>query len=454
MKRKITLFIIVCISLIVASCSKEATISGTTDNYQELSLYSFRKGDANLLHKMKIDSVTKGFQQLVQLPYEGIYLLGRNEQALHPIYLKSGENVELQLMKNRLSLSGESGQENLTLFQWEKSVEDVKIHAFMHNYLPGEYSVEYTEFFKELETVAIVRDNLLKELENKNDGFYLFLKQKIKVDLDFYALSYLRNAKYQIPDSVELPDYYQELDIEKNLLNLDVLELPNAGIMLETCVWFQNQDKDQSSGDYLSSAMGLLKERELQQEYLLSLASHFKFYEDLQRLLDEIDDGFFEKDNLCKLERIKEKLSWSTPGLKAPDFKAMKPDSTWMKLSDFRGKVVVVDVWATWCEPCKRMIPLYHQLAEELKQENIVFLNICVGTWVEGDLWRRMSKNYQMEENTSFVNGWDSDFVKKYQISGVPRYMIFDEEGCIVSVKAPNPTTPKLKELIIKTLNK
>ena len=41
MKRKITLFIIVCISLIVATCSKEATISGTTDNYQELSLYSF-----------------------------------------------------------------------------------------------------------------------------------------------------------------------------------------------------------------------------------------------------------------------------------------------------------------------------------------------------------------------------------------------------------------------------
>ena len=454
MKRKITLFIIVCISLIVASCSKEATISGITDNYQGLSLYSFRKGDVNLLHKIEIDSVTKGFQQLVQLPYEGIYLLGRDEQALHPIYLKSGGNVELQLMKNRLSLSGESGQENLALFQWEKSVEDVKIHAFMHNYLPGEYSVEYTEFFKELETAAIVRDNLLKELENKNDGFYLLLKQKIKADLDFYALSYLKNAKYQIPDSVELPKYYQGLDLKNNFLNPNILNLPNAGAMLEIYVWYQNRDNEQSVDGLFPYAMELLKEKELQQEYLLSLASHFKFYDELQRLLDEVGNRFFEGDYINRLDQIKEKLSWSTPGLIAPDFEAMRPDSTWVKLSDFKGKVVVVDVWATWCEPCKRMTPLYHQLAEEMKQENVVFLNVCVGTWVEVDLWRKMSENYQIEENTSFVNGWKSDFVKKYQISGVPRYMIFDKEGRIVSVKAPNPTTPRLKEMIVKTLTK
>ena len=454
MKRKITLFIVVCISLIVASCSKEATISGITDNYQGLSLYSFRKGDVNLLHKIEIDSVTKGFQQLVQLPYEGIYLLGRDEQALHPIYLKSGENVELQLMKNRLSLSGESGQENMALFQWEKSVEDVKIHAYMHNYLPGEYSVEYTEFFKELETAAIVQDNLLKDLENKNDAFYLLLKQKIKADLDFYALSYLKNAKYQIPDSVELPKYYQGLDLKNNFLNPNILNLPNAGVMLEIYVWYQNRDNEQSVDGLFPYAMELLKEKELQQEYLLSLASHFKFYDELQRLLDEVGNRFFEGDYINRLDQIKEKLSWSTPGLIAPDFEAMRPDSTWVKLSDFKGKVVVVDVWATWCEPCKRMTPLYHQLAEEMKQENVVFLNVCVGTWVEVDLWRKMSENYQIEENTSFVNGWKSDFVKKYQISGVPRYMIFDKEGRIVSVKAPNPTTPRLKEMIVKTLTK
>lgn len=454
MKKSITFFWLVCISFIVASCSKEATISGITDNYKALSLYSFKKGEVNLLHTMEIDSVTKEFRQLVQLPYEGLYLLGRNEKALYPVYLKGGERVELQLEKNRLSLSESSGKENQALFQWEEGVEDVKIHGFLHNYLPGEYSVEYTEFFKELETAADLRDHLLKDLEDENEAFYSLLKYKIRTDLDFYALSFLKNARYQIPDSVELLDYYKELDLERNLLNLDVLELPNAGMMLETCVWYQNRDKEPATVSSVACAKESLKDKELQQEYFLSLASRFKFYEEFQHLLDETGNNFFERNYLCRIERIKEKLSWSAPGLMAPDFEAMKPDSTWMKLSDFKGKTVVVDVWATWCEPCKRMTPLYHQLEKELKQENVVFLNVCVGTWAEVDLWRKMSKDYQIEENTSFVNGWNSDFVKKYQISGVPRYMIFDEEGRIVSVKAPNPTTSKLKELIVKTLKK
>ena len=454
MKKFTSLFLLACISFMVASCSKEAAISGTTDKNQELSLYSFRKGEVSLLHTMKVDSITKGFQQQVQLPYEGLYLLGRNEQALYPIYLKSGEAVELQLKNNRLSLSGKSGKENQALFQWEGSVEDVKMHAFLYNYLPGEYSVEYTAFFKELETAATVRDKLLKDLEDKNNEFYSLLKYKMKTDLDFYALSFLKNAKYQIPDSVELPDYYQNLDLEKNLLNLKILELPNAGMMLEACVWYQNQDKGQSIASSLSSAMESLKEKELQQEYLLSQASHVKFYDELQSLLDEVGDGFFDDDYKSRLNKIKEKLSWSAPGLQAPDFKAMKLDSTWVSLSDFKGKVVVVDVWATWCEPCKRMMPLFHQLEQELKDENVAFINVCVGTWAEVDLWKTMAKGFQIEENTSFVNGWKSDFVKDYHISGVPRYMIFDEEGRIVSVKAPNPLKPELKELIIKTLNK
>ena len=186
----------------------------------------------------------------------------------------------------------------------------------------------------------------------------------------------------------------------------------------------------------------------------MSKAYHVKFYDELQSLLDEVGDGFFDDDYKSRLNKIKEKLSWSAPGLQAPDFKAMKLDSTWVSLSDFKGKVVVVDVWATWCEPCKRMMPLFHQLEQELKDENVAFINVCVGTWAEVDLWKTMAKGFQIEENTSFVNGWKSDFVKDYHISGVPRYMIFDEEGRIVSVKAPNPLKPELKELIIKTLNK
>ena len=55
---------------------------------------------------------------------------------------------------------------------------------------------------------------------------------------------------------------------------------------------------------------------------------------------------------------------------------------------------------------------------------------------------------YTHDEKMDFLY----EFAKNYHISGVPRYMIFDKEGRIVTVDAPNPTTDKLKQLILKTL--
>lgn len=454
MKKAVKLFFLFCISWVVVSCSNEATIHGTTDKKQDIFLYTFRRGNVDILQTMKLDSVTQTFQISVDLPYEGLYLLGRNEQALYPVYLKRGENIALELLKNRISLVGEASEENQALFQWEKQVEEVKIHSFLHNFLSGEHSVEYDVFFKELENAAVVRSELLKNLDSKDGEFYSLLKNKMKADLDFYALSYWKNSMLQIPDSVSLPDYYQHLYLDAEFDELDLLELPNAGKMLEAYVWYKNKDKGIASGKMIESALEILKEKDIQQEYLLSVASQFKFYDEYQLLLKQVGSSVFEGNYLSRLKAIEDKLSWSAPGLKAPDFKAMRPDSTWVSLSDYKGKVVVVDVWATWCEPCKRMMPLFHKLEQELKDENVAFINVCVGTWVESELWKKMAKEFQIEANTSFVNGWKSDFVKDYRITGVPRYMIFDEEGCIVSVKAPNPLKPELKELILKVLKK
>lgn len=454
MKKLAELFFLFSVCLLVASCSKKATIYGTTDKKQDISLYAFHRGNVDFLQTMQLDSVTQTFQLSLELPYEGLYLLGSDIQTLHPVYLKGGENLCLEFEKNRISLVGEASEENEFLFHWEKQVEEVKIHSFLYNFLYREYSVGYKEFFKELENAAVVRDELLKKLENKDGEFYSLLKNKIKADLDFYALSYLKNSNHQIPDSVSLSEYYQHLYLDTEFDELDILELPYAGKMLEAYVWYKNKDKGIASDRMIESALGILKKKDIQQEYLLSVASQFKFYDEYQSLLEQVESDFFEGNYFSRLKAIEDKLSWSAPGLKAPDFKAMRPDSTWISLSDYKGKVVVVDVWATWCEPCKRMMPLFHKLEQELSNKNIAFINVCVGTWVESDLWKKMAKEFQVENNTSFVNGWKSDFVKDYRISGVPRYMIFDEEGRIVSVKAPNPLKPELKELILKTLKK
>lgn len=454
MSKLVNLLFTICVCMFVVSCTKETTINIAVETKQDLSLYMFNKGDINVLQAFEINPETNTGKVVVQLPYEGLYLIGQNEYALFPVYLKYGDIINLEYKDNRLQLLEEGGNENQLLFEWENMIGDIRTHAFLYNFLAGGHSVSYDEFFAELEDIAPKQKDIRERMKHTNGDFASFMDTKIQADWDFYAISYLKNFAHQIPDSVALPDIYQKLQKSEITLKAELLDLPYVGNILEAYAWFYNQNKGTVAKENIKNEMKFLKDKDFQQEYLLTIASRYKFYDELQSLLELIGDDFFVEDYSLRLNKIKEKLSWSTPGLQAPDFKAMKLDSTWVSLSDFRGKVVVVDVWATWCEPCKRMMPLFHQLEQELKDENIAFINVCVGTWVESDLWREMAEEFQIEDNTSFVSGWKSDFVKDYHITGVPRYMIFDEEGRIVSVKAPNPLKPELKELIIKTLNK
>lgn len=75
-----------------------------------------------------------------------------------------------------------------------------------------------------------------------------------------------------------------------------------------------------------------------------------------------------------------------------------------------------------------------------------------MGVSVEQERWADVTGKDHLEGNLCFIDGWNGDFAENYKITGVPRYMVFDQLGRIVSVAAPKPTAPELKELIKKVL--
>ncbi len=120
-----------------------------------------------------------------------------------------------------------------------------------------------------------------------------------------------------------------------------------------------------------------------------------------------------------------------------------------MSLTDFKGKVVLVDVWATWCGPCKAQIPHLEKLEKEYHGKDIVFISVSVDE--KKDKWLNMIKKDNLGGVQLWANGF-SKICKDYSIKGIPRFMLFDKEGNIISVDAPRPSEPKLKELINKYL--
>ena len=113
----------------------------------------------------------------------------------------------------------------------------------------------------------------------------------------------------------------------------------------------------------------------------------------------------------------------------APNFILTDTEGNQVKLSDYKGKIVLLDFWATWCPPCRRGIPDLIDLQNEYKK-NLVVIGISVDTDSKSDVVP-FTKEYGI--NYKVVYG-DYDVVEKYgNIQSVPTTFIIDQKGKIVS---------------------
>jgi len=124
------------------------------------------------------------------------------------------------------------------------------------------------------------------------------------------------------------------------------------------------------------------------------------------------------------------------------------------KLEDLRGKYVYIDVWATWCGPCRAEIPFLQKVEEKYKGKNIEFVSISVDVDKDHEKWVNFVKEKQLGGMQLFADkNWNSDFMKSYNINSIPRFILLDPKGNIVSSDAERPSDPALAEKLDKLLN-
>jgi len=113
----------------------------------------------------------------------------------------------------------------------------------------------------------------------------------------------------------------------------------------------------------------------------------------------------------------------------APNFTLPGLNGKMINLSDYRGKVVLVNVWATWCPPCVDEMPSMEKLYQALKDENFEILAVSIDA-----LGEKVVAPFMKKYNLSFPALIDPDGSIKtlYQTTGVPESFIINQEGVLV----------------------
>jgi peroxiredoxin len=134
-----------------------------------------------------------------------------------------------------------------------------------------------------------------------------------------------------------------------------------------------------------------------------------------------------EKDTLFNLPP----MSRIQPGLSAPDFVFPGLDGKTVRLADYKGKVVFLNIWATWCPPCREEMPSMEKLYKELKGKDFEILAVSIDTAGAKDV-----APFMKEFHLSFPVLLDPAGATKslYGTTGVPESFIINKEGLIEQI--------------------
>jgi thiol-disulfide isomerase/thioredoxin len=295
------------------------------------------------------------------------------------------------------------------------------------------------------------------KIENRN-GDTLFIKdgntivQEIKLNPTgiFQAQFPIKDGMYQLFDGAE----YAQLFLRNGY---DLKMTMNAAEFDETIKF---EGKGSKENNFLAEET--MSEEKFGYDKVLALDEvNFaktideKSKTDLDKLnkagLDPLFVQIHKKDmenNLLGLQQYHAQISANKKmnNSKAPNFDYENAAGGKTSLASLKGKYVYIDVWATWCGPCRAEIPSLKKVEEKYHDKNIEFVSISVDVEKDHEKWKNFVKEKQLGGTQLYADkNWLSDFIKSFNINSIPRFILIDPNGIVVDADAARPSDPRLQ---------
>lgn len=452
MKKILNFFFGVC--LIFQSCSNpqvfEITIPEGPNPYDSIFIQELISGET--LAKIPLNSHQRKFFFPINQPLlTGFQVKGQEYTYLS--ILEPGSKKEL-IFESQSFMTKSEIADSLANYMWRSTDEMFSRYGSLL-FRGGEPAIVKEKFDSLIATRQEFISKALNQLTEGEAGILNFQNQaRAKNFLMYYGrivrelaptdsyFDFVENIPNYGTEAKSLPDVVlYQYEIEHLRKNDSIRSIPSFLDLIES------RTTDPDLRDFLKA-------------YYIQSAINFPTYWRPHKHLftfDQINEALErEKDNPYSylIDRASSSFFSSLTGVIAYDFEAKNPDDSPFKLSDLRGKLVLIDAWATWCGPCIRHRAKILELAKKYNNDpNVAVIMVSVDSQI--DKW----KNYVAKTNpagfgyeVNILDGMNDTFGDKYLVKAIPKYFLINSEGIILSSDLPEPSFG-MEQIIEKELH-
>lgn len=422
--------------------------------------------------KMSVAQVKSGNERLTieNVAPNELYILAINDRVTFYQPL-AGKSVLVDATNDKFLFSGEGKKINNFLYELFHdllySIDNPAVGSYRNKVIcTGNVVLDDAVLCDEnyVEKVKALRDQSLKKLKKekiKNKSLHTTIENAIH---DLYWETIFCTYHNLEARGKTLPNSLIKIIKEYDFNNIDFKRSPIQNLIITLHIRVQERTGgiEVSLDDYIACKAKLIENEEIREVYIfrelegLIKSRQFIF---MMELINSCESLISEKNkvrfNEIKLKAQNMIAENKLDGVMAHPFEFENQDGKVISLSDFRGKYVYIDVWATWCGPCKQEIPKLQKLEQEMKGQNIEFISISVDKPKDKQQWKDFLKEKNMHGVTLITpNAFNAPFIKNYGINAIPRFMLIGPDGIMISSNCWRPSDPRLKEYLMMLMKK
>ena len=139
---------------------------------------------------------------------------------------------------------------------------------------------------------------------------------------------------------------------------------------------------------------------------------------------------------------------FATLGAPYPDVVFEDKDGNSRRLSEFKGKYLFIDLWASWSKPYQEEVAYLKKIKKELKNNQIAFVSISIDS--DRNAWLKKIKALDLNGNQWVMT--DKNFLRMLNIKDIPQFLLYSKEGTLMQYRTPNPSSEEELKKVLSRL--